>query len=609
MTRLLTIDRLSIVSSADGARILHDVTLSVDPGEIVALIGESGAGKTTLAISALGYVRPGMRVTQGQVALSGVRILRPGLANSELRGDRVSYVAQSAAASFNPALRLKTQVAEPLIIHRSFKPKAAFIRAIDLFEELQLPSPSELAERYPHQVSGGQLQRAMTAMAVIATPELIVFDEPTTALDVTTQVEVLLTIRNLLRDKKCAAIYVTHDLAVVAQVADRCFVMKSGEVVEHGTMDAILTSPAKPYTRQLLDARQQAKQRHGEPYRDKSSLSCGQSDLVLTAVGLAAGYHYRPVPHLPFSRVRTVLHGIDISVARGEVVAVVGESGSGKSTLARAIAGLHEPAAGSVTLEGQPLAGDVANRATDDLRRIQIIFQSPDKSLNPRSTVASTLARPLKRFFTMSGADRRARMLELLDMVGLDPEYLRRPVTALSGGQKQRVSLARALAADPDYLICDEILSALDTIIAHAMLALMRKLQRARAFGCLFISHDLELVRGFADRVVVLYAGRICEEGPASLVLTDPRHPYTRLLLSSVPELRTGWLDGSRRVQSSTLKGDMTGDAEMPGCPFQSRCPVNLGDTCRNPVPVRETDDGRRKVVCHREVASGGGSG
>ena len=609
MTRLLTIDRLSIVSSADGARILHDVTLSVDPGEIVALIGESGAGKTTLAISALGYVRPGMRVTQGQVALSGVRILRPGLANSELRGDRVSYVAQSAAASFNPALRLKTQVAEPLIIHRSFKPKAAFVRAIDLFEELQLPSPSGLAERYPHQVSGGQLQRAMTAMAVIATPELIVFDEPTTALDVTTQVEVLLTIRNLLRDKKCAAIYVTHDLAVVTQVADRCFVMKSGEFVEHGTMDAILTSPAKPYTRQLLDARQQAKQRHGVPYRDKSSLSCGQSDLVLATVGLAAGYHYRPVPHLPISRVRTVLRGIDISVARGEVVAVVGESGSGKSTLARVIAGLHEPASGSVTLEGQLLAGDVANRATDELRRIQIIFQSPDNSLNPRSTVASTLARPLKRFFATSGADRRARMLELLAMVGLDPEYLRRPVTALSGGQKQRVSLARALAADPDYLICDEILSALDTIIAHAMLALMRKLQRARAFGCLFISHDLELVRGFADRVVVLYAGRICEEGPASLVLTDPRHPYTRLLLSSVPELRTGWLDGLQRVQSSTLKGDMTGDAEMPGCPFQSRCPVNLGDTCRNPVPVRETDDGRRKIVCHREAASGGGSG
>ena len=592
-----------VTSIVDNTRVLNGVTLALNAGEIVALIGESGAGKTTLAISTLGYVRPGLQVTSGQVDVGGTTVLSSQGSSKQLRGNRVSYVAQSAAASFNPALKLKTQVAEPLIIHGHLRPTEAYARVGSLFEDLQLPSPSSLVERYPHQVSGGQLQRAMTAMAVIATPELIVFDEPTTALDVTTQVEVLLTIRSLLRDRVQSAIYVTHDLAVVAQIADRCVVMRSGEIVECGTTESILSNPIDAYTRELLSARQLSKQRPTALRQDALVKSAEKSRPELSVTGIVAGYRYRPIRNLPITRMRTVIGGIEISIERGEVVAVVGESGSGKSTLARVIAGLHKPETGTVTLEGRPLAAEARGRATDVLRRIQIVFQDPDSSLNPRSTVKSTLARALKRFFAMSTAQLRSRMIELLHMVGLEPEYLDRPVSALSGGQKQRVSLARALAANPDYLICDEILSSLDTIIAHSILELIRKLQGERSFGCLFISHDLEVVRGFADRVVVLYAGRICEEGPASKVLSAPGHPYTKLLLSSIPELRTDWLDELERDRTWVPRSDATIDPDTPGCPFLPRCPVSLGAACEEVVPVRTLDEGTRRVACHRAVA------
>ena len=600
----LLVDGLTVSSTTGGTVVLDDTTLEVERGEIVALIGESGAGKTTLALCALGYVRPGLQVSAGRVVLDGVPVLAPGRSSSgNLRGNRVSYVAQSAAASFNPALRLKTQVAEPLIIHRQIGTAEAQARVISLFADLQLPSPNALGERYPHQVSGGQLQRAMTAMAVIATPEMIVFDEPTTALDVTTQVEVLLTIKDLLRDHSRSAIYVTHDLAVVAQIADRCVVMRSGAIVESGETNNILSDPTKPYTQELLNARRQSRQVPSATHQDFRAKGTEGSRLALSISGISAGFRFRPMRNLPITRTRTILKDIGFSVERGEVVALVGESGSGKSTLARVIAGLHEPHCGTVGLEGRDLAPGIKGRTTDDLRRIQIVFQSPDSSLNPRATVASTLARPLRRFFAMSARQRRTRMAELLDMVGLGPEHLDRPVDALSGGQKQRVSLARALAADPDYLICDEVLSSLDTIIARSILDLVRQLQSEREFGCLFISHDLEVVRGFADLVIVLYAGRVCEEGPASKVLSTPSHPYTKLLLESVPELRTGWLDGWEAQGLERQQLDARFDLDTPGCPFRPRCPVNLGAECDRPVPVRLLEDGHRRVVCHREMS------
>ncbi len=602
MKPLLLVDGLTVSSTTGGTVILDNTTLEVDRGEIVALIGESGAGKTTLALCALGYVKPGMQVTTGRVVLDSIPVLAPGRHSSrDLRGNRVSYVAQSASASFNPALRLKTQVAEPLIIHRQIGTAEAQARVISLFDDLQLPSPNALAERYPHQVSGGQLQRAMTAMAVIATPEMIVFDEPTTALDVTTQIDVLLTIRDLLRDHSRSAIYVSHDLAVVAQIADRCIVMRSGAIVESGETNDILSNPTKPYTQQLLNARRRSQEVPSATHQDCRVEDTQPSRPALSIAGIGAGFRFRPMRNLPMTRMRTILKDVGFSIGRGEVVALVGESGSGKSTLARVVAGLHEPDSGTVVLEGRHLPPGIKGRTTDDLRRIQIVFQSPDSSLNPRATVASTLARPLRRFFAMSGGQRRTRIAELLDKVGVAPEHLDRPVDALSGGQKQRVSLARALAADPDYLICDEVLSALDTIIARSILDLVRQLQSEREFGCLFISHDLEVVRGFADRVIVLYAGRVCEAGPASKVLTTPSHPYTKLLLESVPELRTGWLDGWERQGLDRRQLDAPFDPDTPGCPFRPRCSVNFGAACERPVPIRLLDDGHHRVACHRD--------
>ena len=436
------------------------------------------------------------------------------------RGRIVSYVAQNAAAAFNPALTIGRQVAEPLVVHSHQTEHVARVAAIQLLEHLGLPASGDLGHRYPHQLSGGQLQRALAAMGLIITPELIVLDEPTTALEVTTQVRFLIWIKGILSSTKLSAIYVSHDLAIVAQVADRCVVMRDGAIVEEGTTAHILTDARAPYTKQLISARDRAGLALEQSSFPQAGAQRSPKDEELAAVRVSVDHR---IQRLSLGRRRKrVVTGVSLRVSRGEIVGLIGEFGSGKSSLARALSGLHRISEGTLTLDGQKLSPSVAGRTKNELKRIQIVFQSPDTSLNSGATVASTLARALNQFFRFGADDRTRKIRSLLSMVGLPPEFAARGVLQLSGGQKQRLCIARALAAEPEYLICDEVLSSLDTIVAQEILMLITRLQSKHRFGCLFISHDLDVVRGFADRVVVLQHGRIVEEGETEQVLSRP---------------------------------------------------------------------------------------
>lgn len=514
--------------------IVDDVSLAVARGEVLGLIGESGAGKTTLGLAALGYARPPARFTAGQILLNGqgdLLRLSPA-ALQALRGRRVALVAQSAAAAFNPALTLDAQVAEVPLRHGLWRPAEAKARAADLFRELGLPDPDRFGRRYPHQASGGQLQRAMVAMALAPRPDLVVLDEPTTALDVTTQLGVLAAIRAAFRAHGTAALYVSHDLAVVAAVADRILVLRHGREVETGPAARVVADPAEPYTRALVAARS-ADLRPAPP----------PEPPLLAVAGVTATYRGAAAP---------ALRGVDLAVPRGRSVAVVGESGSGKSTLARVVAGLLPPAAGTVALDGRPLPSRLADRARADLRRLQLVHQSPDQALNPRQRVAEILGRPLALLSGVPRRDRPARVESLLASVGLPPEIARRYPGQVSGGQKQRVCIARALAAAPDLIVLDEVTSALDPLVADEILALLLRLQRELGTAYLVITHDLAVVRRLADRVAVMQSGRIVDQGTPAEVLDPPRHPYTAGLLASVPEMRPGWLDEALAGREAT---------------------------------------------------------
>jgi peptide/nickel transport system ATP-binding protein len=511
----------------------------------------------------------------------------------------VAYVAQSAQAALNPAIQVGEQVSEGLVLHDLAGPAEARARAIELLTRLDLPDPPALAQRYPHQASGGQQQRIMIAMALACAPKLLVLDEPTTALDVTTQIEVLQAIKDVIRERDAAAIYVSHDLAVVAQVADRIVVMNRGAIVEQGTTEEILHRPKEPYTRTLMAA-VKPKPRPGAPGPIAAPRPAEQP--LLAVRGLGASYARPKFLQAP-RREDNVLHEVSLEVYPREVLALVGESGCGKSTLARVIAGLHPPVAGQVLLQGVPLAPTSRRRPVADLRRIQIVFQSPDQSLNPEQRIEEAIGRPLRLYFDLTGPERSARIAELLRMVGLPEDYAGRYPSELSGGERQRVSLARAFAAEPDLILCDEVLSSLDTVVAAQVLDLMRELKDRHRVAYLFISHDLATVATIADRVAVLYAGRIVDVGPTGAVFGPPHHPYTQLLLSSVPELRQGWLEevvGSREAQAGRRGLHAYHDAL---CPFRNRCPLAVGGLCdREPPPVRDLGGGHA-VACHRDGA------
>lgn len=515
--------------------LVNDVSLSLQRGRVLGLIGESGAGKSTIGLASMGYGRGGVKITKGEVILNGRDILKGGIRRMrELRGREICYVAQSAAAAFNPALRLMDQVVEATLLHGTVKRAEAEERATSLFRKLSLPDPENIGKRFAHQVSGGQLQRIMAAMALCSDPDLIVFDEPTTALDVTTQIDVLAAIRDAIRDQGVAALYITHDLAIVAQVADEIMVLRHGKLVERGTTQQIIHQPRDQYTRALVSVHHIA---HDEKQPDLTP--------VLAVKGVTAGYGGGAVK---------VLRNVSLELHSGQTLAVVGESGSGKSTLGRAIAGLLPPFAGSIQFEGRELSRRLAERSKEDLRQIQMIHQMADIALNPRQTVGTIIGRPVEFYFGISGRERNRRVAELLDKSEMGTSFVGRFPAELSGGQKQRVCIARALAAQPRVIICDEVTSALDPLVADGILKLLLQLQKEEAVAYLFITHDLATVKSIADSISVMYRGQVVRYGPSSQVLAPPFDPYTELLLSSVPEMEVGWLDraiSSRRMQSA----------------------------------------------------------
>ncbi|MGJ4883201.1 ABC transporter ATP-binding protein [Bradyrhizobium sp. HKCCYLRH1065] len=539
MTSLVQIRDLRVEATTDSGRtieIIRGVDLDIAEGEIVALIGESGSGKTTIAMSLMGYARAGCQIVGGSVTLDGVDMVTLSEKDkAAVRGAKIAYVPQSAAAAFNPAIRIMDQVIEVVRIHGVMPVEEARSKAATLFRALSLPNPDTIGERYPHQVSGGQLQRLAAAMALIASPKVLIFDEPTTALDVTTQVEVLRAFKSVISAHRIAGIYVSHDLAVVAQIADRIVVLRNGEVQESGTTADILERAQHPYTRQLLAAIAP----HHEP-RAEASVA---AEALLEVHEVSVGYGPLRSDGLPAI---VAVENVSLRVARGRNLGIIGESGCGKSTLARAIAGILPPFAGGVVFDGRELGRSARSRDADQLRQVQIVFQHADTALNPAHTVEDILGRPLTFYHGMPRQHRSARIDQLLDMVKLPRSLrLRRP-GELSGGQKQRVNFARALAADPKLIICDEITSALDTVVAAAVIDLLKELQRELDLAYVFISHDLSVVEAICDDIVVMYRGRKIEQITPE-AMARPEHPYTKLLLSSVPKLDPAWLDNLRQ--------------------------------------------------------------
>ncbi len=516
--------------------IVKGVDLTLRRGEVMGLIGESGAGKSTLGLAAMGFARPGCRLTSGSIKFDGVDLMNASENQKRsLWGSRIAYVAQSAAAAFNPAHRLIEQTVEATTGHGLRGDADAKNDARELYAALQLPDPQNIGDRYPHQVSGGQLQRIMTAMAMSPRPDLIIFDEPTTALDVTTQVEVLASIRRIVEEFHTAAIYITHDLAVVAQMAHFIKVLRYGEEVEEADTRKMLSTPEQEYTKSLWSVRALTKPE--DPNKD----------IALSIRGVDASY----------GGLLKVLHDVSIDVPRGRTVAVVGESGSGKSTTARVITGLLPPMSGEVVFNGQPLPKALKDRNKDQLRRIQMIYQMADTAMNPKQTVGEIIGRPLEFYLGLKGRAREARVLELLNMIELDESFMDRLPAELSGGQKQRICIARALAAEPEVIICDEVTSALDQIVQEGILQLLLRLQRDFGITYLFITHDIATVKAISDEIVVMFQGKVVEQGLKSAVLSAPFPPYTELLLSSVPEMDPDWLDNLLTERESAGDGAM----------------------------------------------------
>ena len=600
MSVLLEVDDLKISARRDDDSLLpivKGVSFSVARGEVVALIGESGSGKTTIALSALGYTKPGLEFAGGEVRLEGEDVITMGSDQLRtLRGQRVAYLAQSAAATFNPALTIGEQVTESCVLHGILNQEQANERAETLYRALELPDPDRLGRRYPHQVSGGQLQRLMAAMALCGKPDLLVLDEPTTALDVTTQIEVLKAFKSVIKQEGSAAIYVTHDLSVVAQIADHIVVLYAGEVQEHGSAEQVVNQPGHDYTRRLMHA---VRPPPAAGQGDESLGEHRRESPALQVKDITAGYGriHNGMPAI------TVLRDVNVSIERGHTVGVIGESGCGKSTLARVMAGLLPAAQGQVLLDGDELQPALQKRKRSELQKIQFVFQMADTALNPRQRIDHILGRPLGFYLGLKGQEKRRRILELLDMVELPQDFAGRYPEELSGGQKQRVNLARALAASPEVLLCDEVISALDSIVGANVIELLKRLRKQTGVSFVFISHDLSTIASFADEIVVLYAGRVVEQGTADHVLSPPYHPYTRLLISSVPELRVGWLEETMQTQEAQAGIDRVVTLTAVGCPFFDRCPLAIKDTCDREIPPVRQLGGGHTVECHRSEA------
>ena len=539
--QLLKIRGLKIEGKSDEIwnPIVNGIDLDLKKGEVLGLIGESGAGKSTVGLAAMGFTRDGCRISGGLVEFAGIDLVTASAAVKRgMLGKRIAYVAQSAAASFNPAHRLMDQHTEAPTQHGLQLKADSELDGIELYRRLRLPDPDNIGFRYPHQVSGGQLQRAMTAMAMSCRPDLIIFDEPTTALDVTTQIEVLAAIRDIVEQFDTAAIYITHDLAVVAQMADRIKVLLRGDEVEEADTRNMLSDPKEDYTKSLWAVR--SFQRPSKPAVLKGATP------IVSLKNVSAAYGKSPV-----------LFDVDFEIHAGRTVAVVGESGSGKSTAARCITGLLPPKQGHIEFNGEALPLDYRKRSKDQLRQAQMIYQMADTALNPRSRIGDIIGRPVQFYSGLTGPAKRKRVEELLVQIEMEPsQYIDRLPGELSGGQKQRIGIARALAAEPQFIICDEVTSALDQLVAEGILKLLAQLQDDLGLSYMFITHDLATVRAISDEVVVMKDGRVVEQGPKAEMFRPPHHPYTDLLLSSVPEMDPDWLTNLLKIRGVDNIGD-----------------------------------------------------
>jgi peptide/nickel transport system ATP-binding protein len=588
---VVSVDDLSIRLQT-GEPVVEGVSFEVFGGEIVGLVGESGSGKTTTALSLLGYTRPGVVIERGTVEVGGESVIgRDGRALRGLRGKTVSYVPQDPGGALNPSLRIGAAIMDVLRAHRSGAGSNESIRSA--LERVELGFDPRFADRYPHQLSGGQQQRVTIAMACVCDPPVAVLDEPTTGLDVLTQDRILAELRRLRDEDGMAMVYVTHDLAVVSQMADRIVVMYAGRIVENGPAAEVIERPRHPYTRGLVEAIPDF--RHPRALRGIAGVSVGVGDwpggcafaprcmhqqlrcheAVPALEETVPGHHVRCTrwmeldlhdrdvsagrdartasaapPLLAVSglearyrgsrSLRPAVEDVSFTVEPGRCVALVGESGSGKTTIGRCIAGLHVPAAGTIAFDGAPVAGHARKRPLDVRRRIQIVFQNPFESLNPRQRVRSSIVRPLRVLRKLSRADADREVGELLERVKLPARLGERFPVELSGGERQRVAIARALAARPDLLICDEVTSALDVSVQAAVLELLQELQRELHLSMLFITHNLGVVACVADTVLVMDQGSLCETGPVADVLASPSHDYTRRLLAAAPCLPDG---------------------------------------------------------------------
>lgn len=527
MKKLLEIKNICIDGFSDEQwlPIVKNLDLFLQQGEVLGLIGESGAGKSTLGLASMAYARSGCRISSGSIKFKGEELTEASESDlRSIRGARIAYVAQSAAASFNPAHRLIHQFVEGPVQHGLMSFPEAEANGVTIYDQLLLPDPENIGYRFPHQVSGGQLQRAMVAMAMSCRPDIIVFDEPTTALDVTTQIEVLAAIKEITRLYNTAAIYITHDLAVVAQLADRIMVLRDGLLVEENDAREMLAHPQQEYTKNLLKVRS---------FTNDEVDPEAEQEVVLEIRDIDASYNGTD----------TVLEDINLTIYKGQTVALVGESGSGKSSLARVITGLLPPSKGTISFRDDQLSSSLKQRKRGDLQRLQMIYQMPDTALNPRQTIRKIIGRPLQFYFQMDARQREKRILQLLDQIELPADYIDRYPTELSGGEKQRICIARALAAEPELIICDEVTSALDQLVAEEILKLLLNLQQKLNVSYLFITHDLATVKAIADEIVVMLHGKIVEMGSKKEILKPPHHEYTSLLLSSVPKMDPDWLD------------------------------------------------------------------
>jgi peptide/nickel transport system ATP-binding protein len=577
--------------------IVKGVSFNVKRGEVVALIGESGSGKTTIALSSLAYTKPGLEFSGGEVLLEGQNLLTmTDHEKRDFRGRRVAYLAQSAAATFNPAITIGEQVTESAVLHGILSQEEANVRAEKLYHSLELPDPDRIGGRYPHQVSGGQLQRLMAAMALCGKPDLMILDEPTTALDVTTQIEVLKAFKKVIREEESAAIYVTHDLAIVAQIADHIVVLYNGTIQEQGPTEQVITKPGRDYTLRLMEAvRPPPVSVKHEAYIDDYS----KDKAALAMSDVLAGYGKMVDDEPQF----TILRDINIEVSKAQVVGVIGESGCGKSTMARVAAGLLPLTNGKVIMDGKTLEPDLRQRSKNDLRKIQFVYQMADTALNPKQLVGDIIGRPIEFYRGVTGEKKRQEVAELLEMVELPQEFANRHPEELSGGQKQRVNLARHLAAKPDIMLCDEVTSALDSIVAANVIKLLVRLLEKTGVSFVFITHDLSTVASFADRIVVLYAGRVVEQGTTEQVLSPPYHPYTRLLITSVPELRVGWLEDTMQTREAAVGIARGVEITSKGCPFYNRCPLGIDDgTCEMESPPFLYPEEGHIISCHHTI-------